>query len=418
MKDKTAWDWQSEKKEIPVKEWESRFNWIEEPHVSPDGERIASIVNSDEGEFSVCVNGEVWEDTFEKAWSLRFSPDGRLAAFVANDEEWTLCADGEVWESAFDYIWGMTFSSDGAHIGAAIQQDGEYGVAVDGEPWETLYENINNVTLSDQGTSAAVVQVESMGQGDIDGFAGGLFSVAVNGDVRPERYVNIWDIAFDSKGKHVAHTVRKNRTDYSIFQKEKEWDQVFQSAWKPVFINNDESLVAPVRQSGAWYLFRDGRQLWPTAFDQLWKVQVGPNQSGIAAVASDSFGRWTVVRDDIPWQVHADAMIADLLFSSDGRTLSAIYKNQKQWTLVVNDRQWNLEADKLWTPAMDDQGQVIAVRFEKNGKYFLAVNGRVDPTGYPMLFDPEVSPDGKKILVKSISNGMYTRQIIPVDRLI
>ncbi|MCK5099733.1 MAG: Tmc redox complex protein TmcD, partial [Desulfobacteraceae bacterium] len=91
MKDKNAWDWQTTNKEIPVKEWKDRFNWIEDLHVSPDGEKIASIVNTDEAEFNVCVNGEIWEETLEKAWGLRFLPDGRLAAMVSNDEEWTIC---------------------------------------------------------------------------------------------------------------------------------------------------------------------------------------------------------------------------------------------------------------------------------------------------------------------------------------
>ena len=98
MKDEKTWDWQTEKKEIPVKEWKDSYNWVEEFHVSPDGEKIAAIVNIDEAEFSICMNGETWEETLEKAWALRFLPDGRLVALVANDEEWTVCVDGISWE--------------------------------------------------------------------------------------------------------------------------------------------------------------------------------------------------------------------------------------------------------------------------------------------------------------------------------
>ncbi|THB75335.1 MAG: Tmc redox complex protein TmcD [Desulfobacteraceae bacterium] len=415
---RNAWDWQTEKKQIPVKEWESQFNWVEEPHVSPDGEQVASIVNSDEAEFSICVNGDVWEDTFEKAWSLKFSPDGRLAVLAANDEEWTVCIDGTEWESRFDYIWGMTFSSDGSYLGAAIQQDGEYGVVVNDEPWESLYENMNHFTLSEQGGSAAVVQVSSMSQGDIDGFAGGLFSLAVNGEPMPQTFMNIWDPAFDSQGKHLAFTIRKNRSDYSIFQVDTAWDQTFQSAWKPAFIENDTSLVAPVRTGGKWYLYKNARPFWSNVYEQLWQIAVHQEKKSIAAIVSDSYGKWTVSQDDRPWTNHADQMITDLSFSEQGDTLCALFKTNGAWTVVANDKPWDLGADKLWKPAMDATGEIVAARFEKQGRYHLAVNGRVAPGDYDMLFDPEISPDGTKILIKSITGGIYSRQVLSVDGLI
>ena len=54
------------------------YEWLEEPHVSPDGERVAMVAALPDPALSVAVNGEVWEATFEKVWYPRFSPDGRL----------------------------------------------------------------------------------------------------------------------------------------------------------------------------------------------------------------------------------------------------------------------------------------------------------------------------------------------------
>ena len=82
-----SWDWETSEKSIAFSEWEDNFEWVEEPYVSPDGEKIAAIVNVSEGEFNVCVNGETWENTFEKIWYLRFSPDGRLTALIWNKGE-------------------------------------------------------------------------------------------------------------------------------------------------------------------------------------------------------------------------------------------------------------------------------------------------------------------------------------------
>jgi hypothetical protein len=209
MKNEEKWDWDILKKEIPIKEWQETYNWVEEFCVSPDGEKIASIVNTDEAEFSICVNGDTFEETFEKAWSLKFAPDGKLVAIVSNDEEWTICTDGTTWETWFDYVWDLKITSDGSFIGAAVQKDGEYGMAVNDTVWDTLYRNISGAVLSDQGTSAGVVQVAPMGQGDIEGFSAGLFSAAVNGVSHPEKFMNIWDISFDSEGKQIGYSVRK-----------------------------------------------------------------------------------------------------------------------------------------------------------------------------------------------------------------
>jgi hypothetical protein len=66
MGDVNKWDWDSGEKKVPFSEWKDGYRWVEEPYASPDGEKIAAIVNIDEGEFNVCVNGETWESTFDK----------------------------------------------------------------------------------------------------------------------------------------------------------------------------------------------------------------------------------------------------------------------------------------------------------------------------------------------------------------
>ncbi len=34
MEEKLSWDWSTQLKEIPVKEWASRFNWVEDPCIT------------------------------------------------------------------------------------------------------------------------------------------------------------------------------------------------------------------------------------------------------------------------------------------------------------------------------------------------------------------------------------------------
>ena len=93
------WNWNTSTKEIPLSSWQDRFEWVEEPQASPDGESVAAIVKVGENEFNACVNGETWPEGFDKMWYLRHSPDGRLTAIVSKDGEWTVAVDGAAWET-------------------------------------------------------------------------------------------------------------------------------------------------------------------------------------------------------------------------------------------------------------------------------------------------------------------------------
>ncbi len=125
-----SWDWTIGKKTVPFDTWKANYTWVEEPAASPDGEHVAAIVNLEPGVFSVCINGNQWEPTFDKAWNLRFSPDGRLTALVSEMGTWTVAVDGEPWPEAFDYVWDTRFSADGRHVAVAAQQGMQYAMAL------------------------------------------------------------------------------------------------------------------------------------------------------------------------------------------------------------------------------------------------------------------------------------------------
>lgn len=415
MNNTTSWDWQTAVKEIDLKDWNARFNWTEEFQTSPDGEKIAAIVNTDEAEFTVCVNGQPWDTVFEKAWALRFLPDGRLVVLAANDEEWTVCTDGTPWENRFDYAWDLKWSDSGGHIAVAVQTDGEYGMAVNDTVWDTLYENITGCILGSNGTSAAVVQKEPLSQADTEKFSTGIFCAAVDGTASDDLFMNVWDMALDETGEHLAYVVRKNRETYSIVQDGRQWQGGFQSAWQPVFMDQGRALAAPVREKGKWYLYKDGDRFWENAFEQLWKPVLSPDGRKLAAIVSSSFGKWTVCEDRENWNMAANGMISDLAYSPDGTRLAAVIKHNGTWDIAVNGRQWGLKADKLWAPITSRDGRVTVTRMVRKGKYYLVANGYVHPTAFDLAFDPEINPSGDKILLKTITDHTYTRRILNVD---
>ena len=127
MHNSINWDWEVGKRIVAdIGEWKGRFEYMEEPYVSPNGEKIAAIIKTEEAEFSVCENGALWENTFDKVWYLRFGPDNRLTGLVSDTGEWTVAVDGKPWENRFEYVWDTRFGPDGKDIIVAAQKERNY----------------------------------------------------------------------------------------------------------------------------------------------------------------------------------------------------------------------------------------------------------------------------------------------------
>ena len=413
MEEKQSWDWNTSLKEIPVGEWKTRFNWVEEFNISPDGENIASIVNVDEAVFKICVNGEVGELEYEKIWNLKSLPNNGFSAFVCADEEWTLLVNGREWSSKFDFIWDFHITPDGKHLGLAFQKEEEYGMVINDLAWDHKYTNITGMTLSNTGTSAAVVQVTPMKAADVDGFKKGLYSIALNGSALNRTFLNIWDLGFDSTGENLAAGIRLDREAYTIAVNDTIWDRKFQGVWKPQF-SHSGSVLAPVREAGFWRLFKDGEPLWEKGYDQLWKVTLSPANDEVAAIVATSFGKWDVAVNDRAWNMSCDTMISDIVYSDNGSCLVAVLKNKGHWDLAVNKSPWNLSADKVFPPIVSSDGSLVAVVLEKQGKYHLALNNKIIAKDFDFMTTPVFSPDQSKILIKGIEKEIYKRRVISI----
>jgi hypothetical protein len=273
MNDQHNWDWTPGSRTIAdLRRREGDFEWREEFQVSPDGERIATVVKLGESS-TVCVSGDFWYLEFDKIWYVRYSPDGRLTALALVEGDWTLVVDEKLWPETYTYLWGTMFDLRGENIAAAVQQEMRYGMVVNGEIWGTLFENANSFTISPSGGStAAVVQTVSLGQADTETFAKGCYSVAVNGEVWDRNFVNAWTPVFDKHGKRVAAQVRTTLHEYTIAVDGKAWPVTYPSVWEPCF-DSDGSVLAPVRPGPGWAVARDGRLVCKPEFTQLWGLQ-------------------------------------------------------------------------------------------------------------------------------------------------
>ncbi len=410
-------DWEPGKREIFDIIGSSRqFEWMEEPHASPDGEKVAAVVKLEEG-FDVCVNGELWGEVYQRVWGLRYLSDGRLVAFVCQDDEWTLAVDGEPWPETYGFIWGLLYN--GQDIGVCVQQDMEYGIAVNGELWPQLFENANNCILaSNRAKSAAVVQTRSIPQADIFTYQEGCYSVAIDGTPWDRNFVNVWTPVFDPSSEKVAAQVRLSLYDYAIVVDGSVIGETCQMVWEPCFHPANGSVLAPYRSGGKWGLMLDGKVFWKPRFFQCWHQQYAPQGDNVYAIVSPSFGRWTVAKNDAPWTCSVGGMVDELAISPDGKRAAAVCRDKNQYALMADNMVWVGWYDMAYKPVFSADSAHVAARVERAGKRFsMVMDGHAGHHEYDMLWDPVFSPDGSKILVRGINDGKYHRIVQSVDEV-
>ncbi|HAS88035.1 MAG TPA: hypothetical protein DCS48_01815 [Desulfovibrio sp.] len=415
MPDASTWDWNPGRREIQdTGSWSDKFEWVEEFHASPDGEKVGAVVHKSDLEFTACVNGETWEEDYDRIFYPKFAPDGRFTGVAQQMGEWTLSVDGKHWPENYGYIWKTTFGPEGSII-CAVQNDMEYGMGVDGVLWENFFENANNFTAGNDGKStAAVVQVKPMGQADIETFQKGIYSVAVNGTVWDDVFMNCYTPVFDAKCEKVACQVRKTLYDYTIAVDGKIWQREYQCVWAPCFNPATGALVAPVRLGGKWGMAQDEELIWNNTFANCWHQQFSADGSKLYAIVAPTFGSFTVAADGKPWSITAPVVI-DLAVSPDGNRAAALGKDDKAYTVMCDGKVWSGVYEMAWKPVFSPDSSKVAAKVEKNGRYTVVLDGKPYGQDFDQCWEPVFSPDSSKVLIRAIDDGKFIRIVAEVS---
>ena len=418
--DTQAWDWEKGRRTIlssvdPGPDW----LWQEEFHVSPDGETLAAIIRSEDESFTLRVNDSEWETPFEKAWLPKFSPDGRLTALVMLDDEWTLAVDGTPWDERFSFAWGTRFGNEG-QICASIQQDMQYGFCVDGVVWENLFENATDMSFSSDGSrNAAVVQVNSLKQADLEGFSKGAYSVAVDSQAWDASFMNVWTPVFDHRGRErVAAQVRLSETEYSIAVDGVPWKKRFGCVWAPAFNPATGALVAPARTGGRWGMVADEAFIWAPVYYQCMNQQWSEDGNNLWAIVAPEYGKFTVAKNNTPWQA-TFPVITDLTLSPSGARAAALACHANvDFRILVDGNVWQGSWDMAWKPVFSpDSSHVAALVRDKNGAMTYLVDNKLVKESFTKAWPPVFSSDNQKVLLKGIQNNAFVRIVLPLGEI-
>jgi len=69
----------------------------------------------------------------------------------------------------------------------------------------------------------------------------------------------------------------------------------------------------------------------------------------------------------------------------------------------------------VWDPVFTPSGDRVAAKVERDGRFAIAVDGKVWSPWYAALWEPVFSPDGTRLLIRAVENGTYFRQVVPFD---
>ena len=84
---------------------------------------------------------------------------------------------------------------------------------------------------------------------------------------------------------------------------------------------------------------------------------------------------------------------------------------------IVDGGVWKDAFEMAWKPVFSPDGNRLAAKVQKNGKYTIAMDDRLWSHQCEAVWDPVFSPDSQKILLKSLEDGSYYRRVIPVTDL-
>ncbi len=127
MIDGKHWDWETGQKKIPMADWQDRFDWVEEPYVSPDGEKVALAGKRRSGDHPAPLLLEDKDGALlhrfgdvANTYSVAFSPDGRYLLAGTRYDAGTIAGqihlfDLESYDLVRTYDMGAGFETADVH---------------------------------------------------------------------------------------------------------------------------------------------------------------------------------------------------------------------------------------------------------------------------------------------------------------
>ena len=348
--------------------------------VSPDCRHFAFPVMR-RGRWSIFVDGEE-KGLYRTVGSLLFSPNGeRLAASVESEDGRVVVVDDKPGKAFDDFgLWGKVFSPDGKHLAYIARRGNTWRVVLDAKEGKA-YDGIGKFSLVFSSDSQSLAYVAKRGnkyltvQGDqegpeYDGIGDQTLSFAPDG--KSLRFVakrgdkcmvvldgkecamfgGVGDVLFSADGRSLAYVAGSNGVKFVVF------NGVAGKAYqgiraKSLAMSADGKTLAYIaRERGFWHAVKDGRE--SPAYSDLGKIALSPDGKRMAYAGAQNGEAFLVVDGGMP--IPIENFGSDCLsFSPDSMHWVCPVIRAGKATFLVD----GVEAGSFPAPTKDEDNTVL-----------------------------------------------------------
>ena len=133
---------------------------------------------------------------------------------------------------------------------------------------------------------------------------------------------------------------------------------------------------------------------WKGQFEWVEEPQASPDGETVAAIVKTGDAQFNVCANGAIWETPFEK-IWHLRFAPDGR-LTAIVSDSGEWTLAVDGVPWENRFGYVWEPRFSADGTSIAVKFQQDMRYGMAVNDAPWTTTFANMTCATLSADGRR----------------------
>lgn len=146
---------------------------------------------------------------------------------------------------------------------------------------------------------------------------------------------------------------------------------------------------------------------WNNSHRCIEDFHASPDGEKLCAITNDKEGDYRVCINGQPWgKSYIKAW--NLCYSPKGQ-LSAIVYDGEKWTIAVDEKEWNNKFDYVWNTTFNSDGSKMAVAFQNDSHYGMAVNDDLWSKTYINISAMTISDNGlntaASVQTKAINEG-------------
>ena len=297
-----------------------------EPLFSPDGSRVAYVSQPDKEQFATVVDG-VKHATFDAIGTVVFSDDGKRVAYAAQrGEKWCVVIDGSAGKDYASILRdSIRFSPDGKHA--------VYIAQVAGEKWSLVIDG--KETPPAPGFIVGSPRFSSDGKklGVILKLAEDRKQLVINGKPVGEEYQAVSPFVYSPDGQHTAFCGARNGKWMMV--RDDKAGKAYDDVGDPIFCKDGSALVYPAKKGDKWCVVVNDVEHQP--FESISEICVSDDGKHVAYAAKHGEQNVLVIDNDI--RTGHKLEIGPIAMSPDGRNVAYWWPEEAgHWCLFVGSR--------------------------------------------------------------------------------